>query len=166
MRSGQRRRETLWLSGGLVVTTFSGASQPILLASLNAAALALRPFTVVRTRGYLFARSDQIAAAEAWDISYGQAVVSDQASAIGITAIPTPVVDSDSDLWFVYEQIAGTLQFSTAAGFREVGRDHRIDSKAMRKVEDGQDLVTVGETSSASLGVVLLDSFRQLIKLH
>jgi len=41
-----------------------------------------------------------------------------------------------------------------------------VDSKAMRKVEDGQDLIRVVETSSISLGVAIVYSGRALIKLH
>jgi len=81
-RNGVRRRESIWLTGGFQITGIATASTAVFVASLNAAALALRPFTVVRTRGHLYLRSDQIAAAEAYDISYGMAVVSDQASAI------------------------------------------------------------------------------------
>ena len=52
-------------------------------------------------------------------------------------------------------------------GFEKDGMIHRvIDSKAMRKVEDGEDLVVVVETNSVSNGAVAVSSYRQLIKLH
>jgi len=62
----------------------------------------------------------------------------------------------------------GELMNSVGAGdvnnIRGVGVE--FDSRAMRKVEDGQDVVTVLETSAISLGAVLTYHDRTLIKLH
>ena len=44
------------------------------------------------------------------------------------------------------------------------GRFLQYDSKAMRKVEDGQDSITVSENEIA--GVTMVVSGRFLIKLH
>jgi len=38
-------------------------------------------------------RSDQFVATEGYEIAIGMAVVSDQALAIGVTAVPTPFTD-------------------------------------------------------------------------
>ena len=164
-RGNQMRRETVWFGGGLAVTGV-GTGTSVLLASLNAAALALRPFTVVRTRGLLHARSDQIIAAENYDVSYGMAVVSDQAIAAGVASIPTPLTEQATDYWFVYEQIFGRLEFSTAAAYIEAGHERILDSKAARRVDIGQDIAIVAEGSAGSGGVNLTDSFRMLVKLH
>ncbi len=160
------RRESLWLFGAPTITTLASASQAVLLLSLNAAGLALRPFTIVRTRGLFQVSSDQAATTEEYNASVGSAVVSDQASAIGITAIPTPETDRSSDLWFVYETIAGNFTVSSAIGLFEAGHERVIDSKAMRKVEDGEDFVTVIETSVVSSGARVYYSDRVLVKLH
>ncbi len=165
LRAGKTRRETMWLPGALASTTIAGVSTAVLVGSLNAAALALRPFTIVRVRGRLHMRSDQLIASENWGASYGLAVVSEQASAIGVTAIPTPDTDRGSDLFFVYEEYHGRLE-RTANGLLEGGFGWGFDSKAMRKVYDDQDLVTVVETSAIDSSCVLLDAFRFLIKLH
>jgi len=160
-RSGVMRRESLWFSG-IDVSTALGANSASLTASLNAAALGLRPFTVVRTRGVLLLESDQTAAAERTSVSFGQAVVSDQAVAIGVTAVPTPVTDQGSDLWYVYESLVHSFvnnAMGPAYNFKE------FDSKAMRKVEDGQDLATVIE-NARGLGCTFSQVFRTLIKLH
>ncbi len=165
-RGGVRRRESLWLSGVFADTQLAAGSTATLVTSLNAAALALRPFTVVRTRGWLGIRTDQTGASEDFQANFGIAVVSDQAVAIGITAIPTPVTDSGSDLWFAFEPIAGEWRLLTAVGvyLNNIGRP--IDSRAMRKVEDGQDIVDVIETSAISGGVFMTTFNRTLIKLH
>ena len=165
LRAGVMRRETLWFNGVFLITDLP-AGTAVLLASLNAAALALRPFTVVRTRGKLGIVSDQQAATEDQVLAYGHAVVSEQASAIGVTAVPTPVTDNASDLWFVFEVLFARLLFGTQASFTSTIQEQSIDSKAMRKVEDGEDLVEMAETTAASEGLRLYSFSRILIKLH
>jgi len=166
-RGGVRRRETAWLGGVTVRSTLAAGSTSILQSSLNAAALASRPFTVIRVRGVMFVKSDQAAANEFQDVAYGNAVVSDQAVAIGVTAVPTPDTDDASDLWFVYKRILNEMLFSDATGINSpYGIFGEFDSKAMRKIEDGQDLVEVVETGPLSSGVVVTTYARTLIKLH
>ncbi len=165
-RGGVMRRESLWFAGFPAITAMGAASTAVLVGSLNAAALALRPFTIVRTRGTLFMQSDQQIASEDQDVAFGQAVVSDQAVAIGITAIPTPSTDDGSDLWFVYERLFNSLVFATAAAFDRIGVERVVDSRAQRKVQDGEDMIIVAETSSISSGAALFNYTRVLIKLH
>ncbi len=169
VRGGARKRETLWIGGVAFTQTLAAGTSVALVTSLNAAALALRPFTIVRTRGTILVRSDQHAADEGYGASYGEVVVSDQAVAVGITAVPTPTTDSSSDLWFVYEFILGELAFGTNVGFTDVGIERIIDSKAMRKVEEGQDLVSVVEGPGAGGGdggSIIHGFSRTLVKLH
>ncbi len=163
-RSGVMRRETLWIGGTFQNTTITGATAT-LLTTLSAAALALRPFTIVRTRGLVHYSTDQEAADETPLGAYGQCVVSEQASAIGVSAIPTPVTDSSSDAWFMYEALMDNYQFRSGVGANSIGEQFRIDSKAMRKVEDGFDIVTVLE-NAATDGLRALTFTRTLVKLH
>ena len=169
MRSGVKRRETIWFGGTGFAQTLAATTTVAFLQSLNASALALRPFTVIRTRGVLRVMSDQLAATETYGASFGQAIVSDQAVVIGVTALPTPTTDSASDLWYVYEYLAGRLNVATAVGIEEGGVERIIDSKAMRKVEDGQDIVSVTEGPGAGLtsaGSTIIGFTRILVKLH
>ncbi len=161
-------RETLWFGGVDVLQVIGTPGTALLLTSLSAGALDLRPFTVIRTRGMLGIRSDQVAATEDQLAAYGHAVVADQAVAIGVTAVPTPVTDNDSDLWFVLERIMSDMTFSTAAAHEKQGNYASFDSKAMRKVEDGQDLISVVETPAVGIaaGCVFKAYFRRLVKLH
>ncbi len=159
-------RETLWLQGVVTEDVLAAASSAVVIGSLNAAALALRPFTIVRTRGVLQVRSDQIAASEQYEAQYGHAVVSDQAVGVGVTALPTPDTDNGSDLWMVFQTVMGTVRFVTGAGFSERMSQLEFDSKAMRKVEGGQDLVLMAEASAISSGLTLRAFSRILIKLH
>jgi len=160
------RRKSVWFQFVPSEITLAGPSVAALFFSLNAAALALRPFTVVRTRGVFGVRSDQSGASEDYSGSLGIAVVSEQASAIGVTAVPTPETDRASDLFFTYESLAGFLQRDSAVGMEELGKWKDIDSKAMRKVDIGQDLVVTVETSAISLGAIVHFSARMLVKLH
>ena len=166
-RGGVKRRETVWVG---IAQTQTGIvpSTAVLLGSLNAAALALRPFTVVRTRGLLGILSDQVTGTEDQACSYGHAVVSDQASAIGVTAIPTPVVDQASDLWYVFENMMSDIRFASGVGFGKIGIYKDFDSKAMRKVDVGQDVVTVVETPAVAFtdGIIFNAVGRFLVKLH
>jgi len=166
-RGSVARRESIWISQIPIDTTLAAASTAALISTLNAAALALRPFTVVRTRGSLWVRSDQTVTSEDYQASLGLAVVSEQAVAIGVTAIPTPETDRNSDLWFVYETLQQAFTRFDATGTMGMeGAVKEFDSKAMRKVEEGEDLVTVIETSAVSLGAQVMVSFRMLLKLH
>ncbi len=112
-------------------------------------------------------RSDQTGALEFQDAGFGMAVVSQQASAVGVTAVPTPTTDDDSDLWFVYERMFNTFTFVTGVGFQSnIGIERLIDSKAMRKVDDGNDVIAVVESGSGSAGLTISSHFRFLVKLH
>ncbi len=164
---GQNRevRESVWFGFTPAETTLAAADTATLVFVLNTAALALRPFTVVRTRGMWGLRSDQQAASENYSASMAMSVVSEQASAIGVTAIPTPETDRGSDLFFVYESAAGALGFDVD-GSLERGKWREFDSKAMRKVDISQDIVWSVETSSISSGVITHLSARMLVKLH
>ncbi len=166
-RGAVQRRESLWLFGDPIDTTLSAASTAALISTLNAAALALRPFTLVRTRGELWVRSDQTATSEDYAASLGMCVVSDQAAAIGVTAVPTPETDRGSDLFFLYEsgQQAFT-RFDATGTLGAEGLVKSFDSKAMRKVNIDQDIAVVIETASISLGAQVMVSFRMLVKLH
>ena len=167
LRSGVRRRETVWFTIPVVTATLAGSGSAALLGSLTASALAMRPFTVVRTRGILHVQSDQLAASEQYAASLGLCVVTDQASGVGITAVPTPENNRDSDVWFVYETIISAFSLITAAGVLTDGIMTQFDSKAMRKVEDGSDVVVVVEnTTTFANGSIVTTGGRMLVKLH
>ena len=106
LRGGRQRRESLWTDLAPAALTMS-ASGGTISHTPNAALLALRPFTVVRSRGAMYLRSDQSAAVEFQTAAWGGCVVSDEALAIGVTAVPTPVTELASDLWFIHQFIMG-----------------------------------------------------------
>jgi len=163
-RNNRMRRATQWLEGPFVSTTLASTNAVALTLVMTAAEKALRPFTVVRTRGTLHVRSDQTGALESYGAMMGMCVVSEQAVAIGVSAVPTPDTDLASDAWFVHESVFGVFGFVSGVGVLELGQTHRYDSKAMRKVEEGFEVIQVMECPVNS-GTVQ-DSLRMLIKLH
>ena len=100
-RSSTTRRATSWFDiPPFSVAVVAGGGT--ILASLTAAELAKRPFTIIRTHLTFDVQSDQVAATEVQTGAMGMAVVSDQASALGVTAVPTPATDAASDLWYLH----------------------------------------------------------------
>jgi len=163
-RGNRMRRATQWLEAPFVSTTLASTNAVALTLVMTAAEKALRPFTVVRIRGTMHVRSDQTAALESYGATMGYCVVSEQAVAIGVSAVPTPDTDLASDAWMAHESVQGSFGFITGTGALELGQIHRYDSKAMRKVEEGFELIQVMECPVNS-GTVQ-DIGRILIKLH
>ncbi len=138
-RNFPRRAQTRVMSWFQIIpattATAVAAGTGILLASLNATALAARPFTVVRTRGLLLWQTDQAANTEDPFGVFSMQVVTESAVAAGIGSIPTPATETDAD-YFVFEPVADSLIVSSAIGIFNPHAQaiHRFDSKAMRKV--------------------------------
>ena len=140
-------------------------STAVLIAQSNAALDAKRPFTVLRTHILVSIATNQLIADESQFGAFGVCVVTDQASAIGVTVIPTPITDIGSDSWFAHQLVAAALLFGDATGFASPGRaNFFLDSKAMRKVNDDQDVVMVAETAAISSGINFQIAGRILIK--
>ena len=161
-------RQTSWIDLPFGSTTLAGGGVA-LVASLTAAGLAKRPFTVERTHLFLHVTSDQVSADEFVFGAAGWCVVSDQALAIGVTAVPTPVTDQGSDLWFLHQAYGVEFALTgTGAGADSIsadgGHQYQIDSKAKRKVGVGQDLIFVLENAGISFGSLIRTSARILIK--
>ena len=166
-RGGKSVRETMWVDVAPTNTVLAAASTATLINLPSAGLQALRPFTIIRTRGILAYGSDQAAASENFSAALGYSVVNDDAAGIGVTAVPTPFSTQGSDMFFVYEMMAGRFEFISGVGFHpQKFNELRYDSKAMRKNNDDQAIAVVLEISSLSLGMNIFHSARLLIKLH
>ena len=167
-RVGSERRSTSWLEVALTRTTFTAVGGTILNV-LSATELAKRPFTIVRTHLECRIKTDVSTPAirESQIGAIGGVIISDQAAGIGVTAVPTPVIDAASDLWWFHQWLMSELFFGNATGIdANAGTQYSIDSKAMRKINDDQDVALVAEFASASDGFVLTVGGRILIKEH
>jgi len=157
------KRSTLWAGLSWGADTFTSVGGTI-LGSLSASGLALRPLTIVRQYVDIQVISDQGAAIERQLGAVGSCVVSDQASAIGVTAVPTPITDSDSDLFMMHQFFAGNESSITDRSVPAT-RMH-FESKAMRKVNEDEDFLIIAEFDASGQGFILNLAFRFLIKLH
>ena len=158
------RRSTQWIASTAETAVSTLAAASVVLDQSFAFA---EPATVIRIRGQLWIRSDTLSASEEPFGAIGMAVVTDQALAIGVTAVPTPITDQSSDNWFLWQPFAQSIAFLDATGmnFNRFAQ-FELESKAMRKVDDGKAVVVVLENASAAHGMVYLMEFRMLVKLH
>ena len=157
-------RTKMWIGAGIGAGT-SVANSNTLFLSLFAGALALRPFTILRTRMIITIESDQFGVTERPSGDYGRIVVEDQAVGIGATAIPSPVSDPEAD-WFVYQPLSYTFLFVAAGTIQaDASRQYLVDSKAMRKVDINQDIAGMIHLRG-SVGAIVGSEGRTLIQLH
>ncbi len=121
----------------------------------------------MRVVGQVSVRTDQVGSIEDVIGAWGMMVPTEEAVAIGITALPDPVGSVNSDAWVAYQGFQGGFLISSAVGITGDAYSHwRFDSRAMRKVEQGFDVVTVIANSSATAGLVVIVNQRLLVKLH
>ena len=162
-RPARARRLTEWLAFTSNANLAVAATSSALFLSFSQVNLAgLVPFTIVRIRGRVFWSNDQAAGNENSIGAYGIAIVKEPARAIGITAIPTPIDESSDDAWLHH----GFMQAQTFASLNAMQvQNEEFDSKAMRKVEDGDAIVLVVENSS-TVGAVFNVQARILVMLH
>ncbi len=157
------KRGNVWLGVDISSTAIPGNTK-VLLGSFDVVALAHRPFTIIRTYMQVLWTTDQLAAGETPVGAVGHIVVSDQAIGIGATAVPDPISQPDAE-WHVWQGLVVDFQFGSAIGFQaDAGHQYSVDSKAMRKVSNNQDVAFVGTSTSADGGIVTAVG-RILVKL-
>ena len=133
---------------------------------LGTGAIATEPITVVRTRGFIsFQLTASAAALDGYNIAYGVGVVTADAFAIGVTAVPNPFDDIEWAGWLVHGMTA--LHSVTATVDENDMLLIEFDSKAQRKVGVNEVVflaIQVGETGTAVMSA--RGASRMLIKLH
>ncbi len=157
------RRGTQWVGSATEtgVTALAGSS-----VVLDQAFSFGEPATIIRIRGGFWVQTDQNATTERPIGAIGMAVVTDQALAIGVTAVPTPITDMESEQFLLWYPFFTDVRFATAAAYNHnTGAYVPLESKAMRKVDDSKSIVVVVENIS-SVGLQYLMHFRMLVKLH
>jgi len=158
---GGTKRQTDWV-GQIPRTAFqavAGSTAAIISTFFPGFGL-----TVVRTRGLFGWRSDQQAANEDQMGAVGIGLVSEQAAALGITAVPHPSTDSGWDGWLWHSYFASSVIFNTGTSVQfDAFNQIVIDSKAMRKVDSEMRLVMVVENDSAD-GILIYSAKRTLVK--
>ena len=159
------RRQTDWVGttqqGYVAVAT----TVKVAIASFtpDASANNMQMPTAIRNRGSISVRPNSTGADLDIVGAFGMCVVTQDALAVGITAIPGPFTDSQFDGWMVWQPFSLRVDFSDATGTRLFDRDYEIDSKAMRKVPSGYALVQVAESFSGAFSISA--TIRTLMKL-
>ena len=159
------KRTSQWIAARLTSFTIPAGS-PTLIATLNAAVLALRPFTVVRSHIVLSILLDQVATSEFIQGAFAAQVVTETAAAAGVASVSTPLDQADAD-FFIYQPWMSSFLDATSVGFGEIsgsGSVWTIDSKAMRKVGADADIAFM--VDNIANGYNLAMEGRMLIKLH
>jgi len=160
------RRLTAWTEG-------PGGSVPVGLSASGSAILGagvtpnVEGLTIVRTRGDVEIVLRLAGAAEGFTGAIGLCLVTDEAFAIGITAMPTPVSDMDDELWFYHRFFSLHAGAVTAtAALARIALNWEVDSRAMRKQPVGMTCAAVIEVTELPTAIidVQFDS-RQLVKL-
>jgi len=164
-------RTKMWIGDGVGTENIAGSTK-VLSATLSAAVLALRPFTILRSHLEIYVRSDQFVSIESVVASFGSIVVTEAAAAVGVTAIPDPSAisgDADAD-WFIWTPLSFVffIDINGTDGIGvdgDLGHHYMIDSKAMRKVGPDDQVANVFANEGAS-GFSVTTQGRQLIQLH
>ena len=160
-----QKNTKVWISVGLGPATQATGTTPLLIGVMNALALALRPFTVIRTRMLLAVGSDQVVGSESNSGAFTMQVVTDSAAAAGIASVPTPLSQLEAD-YFVYEPWEFDVEFFTGIGVNErYSRQYQVDSKVMRKVGLDDDIAVVIQGLGAA-GYTVVTEGRMLLQLH
>ncbi len=163
-----QRRKTEWL--GLEFVSAPGTvplGSKLLVASLDATELGKLPFTITRTIGMLTVNSDQNAGMENVSGAFGATVVTERALITGIGSLPDPVTEVNSDTWFLYQDyVFIQIIRDTPAQHGTPLFQYKFDSRAQRKVEEGEQVAFVIANSSTAFGVSFYVQLRMLIKLH
>jgi len=158
-------RQFHWI-GILVQEVAVAANSAVLIGVYNAAALALRPFTIVRERWQVQWNSDQAAVSELPHGAVGATIVSDEALTAGVASIPDPMTNGDA-AWHVFQPLIVQLRFLSAIAFQaDAGHQYEVDSKAMRKVGSNDGIAIVASNAHATHGAEITLLGRQLVKLH
>ncbi len=162
------RRQTEWLSlaSPTALSALGAGSKVQFSAGLTTVEIAKLPFTIVKTIGQLYVRSDQDLNSEEAMGALGAAVVSQRATTVGITALPDPVTESEADFWYLFEPWAQSIEIDAGTFGSESVTNVRFQSSAQRKIEEGEDIAFIMANASAAFGIRFGVSLRMLIKLH
>ena len=150
VRARGPRRRTHWVeASGALTRTATGAS------ILTTATVGHEGETIVRVRG--LATVSLISATSAGDGYFGAigiAIVTAAAAATGAGAIPTPITEAGWDGWLLHRYLSA----EKTLGAGSPGEFDRaiLDSKAMRKASEDENLVIVEEFTETGTAVIAI----------
>ncbi len=142
--SSGRRTDYTWNGGAFFRTTQTTGG------AVDSVAVADDTGTIVRSRGFVRAVMDVGAAGDTIVGGFGLYIASDDQLAAGVTAFPSPILDLDADwMWHSFAVLRSEVgtQLDEKTTFSQL---LTIDSKAMRKIRQNQQVVFVGDVSVQS----------------
>ncbi len=165
----QPRRQTSWALGpeSSAQNVASSTTQIWTVATVPV----IEGLTIVRTRGFIRCLLTTVSAADSgFSGAFGIGVTNQNAVAVGVGSVPTPITDLDWDGWlwhsfFDVRSITATIADGANAVAMEWSME--IDSKAMRKLNDTETAV-FGATEVTETGTAVMNihaQCRQLVKL-
>ncbi len=161
------RRSTAWVqfqSAGFVDHT---ASQHATLATMTQAQLErFVPCTITRTVGLMVVSADtDFITNQVYSGAAGACVVREEARAAGIGSLPQPFGSAEDEMWFWHQYFAEVFDDRADSDLR-LSTHYKIDSKAQRKVSDGDAIVFTGQGGGEADGFDVNLMVRMLLKLH
>ncbi len=147
------RRKTTW--GGVADQSYVavGANASVIVSSFQPFASGIINPTVIRKRGMISIVPNVTTADIEIVGAYGVGVVTADAFAAGAGSIPGPWTDSDWDGWFVWRSFSMSFEFQDATGVMLDGLQFEVDSKAMRKIESDDVIVSMCESQAAAFRI-------------
>ncbi len=155
-RVGGKRRQTTWIGPADQNTVNVSSGGSAIIASFDPAANFLEAPTIVRSRGQALVKLQAYSADLDFGGALGICVVTDEAFAAGAASIPRPFDDSDWGGWLVWRLFANRFELLDATGsLFPAGLALEIDSKAMRKVGQGETIVMMCESQTGAMSVAM-----------
>ena len=131
-----------------------GANAKVIVASLASPASG-EPVTIVRNRGQLAVMPSVTNVDVEVVGAYGMGIVSNEAFAAGVASVPGPWTDGEWEGWMVWQPFAFRFDVASDIGRLIASVQIEIDSKAMRKFEEGNTLIQVVESEAAALKIAV-----------
>ncbi len=158
------RRLTQWIAKTVNFTDFT-AAQTLQLMSFSQAELAgFVPCTIIRTVGMLVVSADtNFITNQIYSGAVGSCLVRDDARAAN--AIPDPFDEASDDVWFWHQFFAAVVDDRSDSDL-VLSQNFMVDSKAQRKVVDGDAIVFAGQGGGEADGFDVALYIRLLLKLH
>jgi len=166
-----QRRKTDWIGGvvGTSTRTTVGASVVAILSSfdtrISTNQIIGATTTIVRIRGLLDVGPIGLTADMDAQGAFGFCIVNGEAFDAGVASVPTPWTESFDDRWLYHTYWSVHYELPASGSFVGQSFVQEIDSKAMRKMNNGDVLIGVIENANAGDNVSVFMNVRTLLKL-
>ena len=159
------RRQTEWIGGCQGLFDLADNTRVVVLAFSQAALADLVPFTIIRTIGQWTTAIDAgFVTDQDYNVGLGGTVMLEQSRATPV--VPSPIINIADDNWFLYDTSTAVLEeVLTSNAAVMVSQTRPLDSRAQRKVQDGDSIVFAAENNGVDTARVAL-TLRILCKLH